>query len=126
MDSVVNFEIPADDTERAREFYTRAFGWGMNRVPEFEYTNITTTPSDDRGMPQSSGAINGRLQRRGMGLEHPVVTVRVDSIEVTLQKVERLGGRTVAPKMPFGDMGDTAYVMDTEGNVIGLWQAVEM
>jgi len=122
----VHFEIPADDTERAREFYTRAFGWGMNRVPEFEYTMITTTASDELGMPKSPGAINGGLPKRGVGLEHPVITIHVDSIEVSLKKVERLGGKIAAPKMPVGDMGYTAYFSDTEGNVVGLWQDAEM
>jgi len=126
MDCVVHFEIPADDTERAREFYTRAFGWEMNHMPEFEYTIITTTPSDEMGTPKSPGAINGGLLKRGMGVEHPVITIHVDSIEASLKKVEPLGGKTTTPKMPVGDMGYIAYFIDTEGNVVGLWQDAEM
>ena len=29
MDSIVHFEIPADDPKRAGEFYNKAFGWDV-------------------------------------------------------------------------------------------------
>jgi uncharacterized protein len=97
----------------------------MNRMPEFEYTMIITTPSDGRGMPKEAGSINGGMLKRGMGVDHPVVTIHVDNIDFTLQKVEKLGGKAVASKMSVGDMGFTAYFKDTEGNVVGLWQGAE-
>lgn len=126
MDSVIHFEIPADNVKRAEEFYTKAFGWTMRHMPDFEYTMVSTTPSDEMGMPRQPGSINGGMPKRGMGVDHTVVTIRVDSIESSLQKIENLGGKTVVPKMPVGDMGFTAYFKDTEGNVVGLWQDAVM
>jgi predicted enzyme related to lactoylglutathione lyase len=46
----------------------------------------------------------------------------VPSIDAALETIERLGGSTVVPKQPVGGMGFTAYVKDTEGNVVGLWE----
>jgi uncharacterized protein len=126
LDSVVHFEIPADNVQRAEEFYSRAFGWMMTHLPDFEYTMITTTPSDDIGMPRDAGAINGGMAKKGVGVAHPVITIHVDSIDTTLEKVESLGGKAVGLKMPVADMGFTAYFEDTEGNVVGLWQDAEM
>src|SRR5579864_5649372 len=126
MDSVIHFEIPADDVKRAEEFYSKAFGWSMNRMPEFEYTMISTTPSDEMGMPKQPGSINGGMPKRGMGVDQTVITIRVANIESALQKIESLGGKTVSTKMPVGDMGFTAYFKDTEGNVVGLWQDAVM
>src|ERR1700733_1520726 len=110
MDSVVHFEIPVDDVGRAEEFYTKAFGWTMNHMPNFEYTMISTTPTDDVGMPKQPGSINGGMPKRVIGVEHIVVTIRVESIDSSLEKIEKLGGKTVAQKMPVADMGFTAYL----------------
>ena len=126
MDSIVHFEIPADDPKRAGEFYTKAFGWNVNAMPEMNYTMISTTPSDENGMPTKPGAINGGMPQRGMGVEHTVVTIQVQSIEDALTRIEKLGGKKVSDKMPVGDMGFAAYFKDTEGNVVGLWQPAMM
>ena len=122
MDSIVHFEIPADDPKRAGEFYMKAFGWVVNPMPEMDYTMIGTTPSDENGMPQKPGAINGGMPKRGMPVKQTVVTIGVDNIEDSLSKVEKLGGKRMGDKMAVGDMGWAAYFTDTEGNVVGLWQ----
>ena len=120
---VVHFEIPADDPERARTFYTEAFGWNLMPVPEMDYTMVGTTPSDESGQPQEPGSINGGMFKRSADFpQTPVITVDVDDIDAALSRVEELGGSTVAPKIPVGDMGFAAYFKDTEGNVMGLWQ----
>jgi len=121
MDSVVHFEIPVNEIERAEDFYSRAFGWTMRRMEEIEYTAINTTPLDE-SIPARLGSINGGLAKRSDVLRHPVVTIRVDDIEAALAKIERLGGKIVSPKAPVADAGYSAYFMDTEGNVGGLWQ----
>ncbi len=125
-DSVVHFEIPADDMKRAEAFYSKAFGWNSNRMPGWEYLMLGTAPSDENGMPKEPGAINGGMPKRGGPVQHPVVTINVQNIEAALEKIEKLGGKTVQKKMPVGDMGFTGYFKDTEGNVVGLWQNAGM
>ena len=48
MDGVVHFEIPADDAERAKAFYSTAFDWEMQDFPDMQYTIMMTTPIDDQ------------------------------------------------------------------------------
>ena len=122
MDSIVHFEIPADDPQRAREFYSKAFGWEVTPMPEMNYTMISTAPSDENGMPTKIGMINGGMPKRGQPIDQIVVTVNVQSIDDALTRVEKLGGKRVGDKMAVGDMGWSAYFKDTEGNVVGLWQ----
>ena len=125
MDSVVHFEIPADDIKRAHDFYTKAFGWQLNDWENSGYFLASTTPSDQKtGQPTSPGAINGGVGKRTGPLMAPTVTLRVDDIDAKLQTIKQLGGSIVAPKSPVGNIGFTAYIKDTEGNVVGLWQAV--
>jgi predicted enzyme related to lactoylglutathione lyase len=118
---VVHFEIPFEDRERASGFYSEAFGWQLNSLPEMSYVLATTGPSD-QGPPSEPGFINGGLLERGLPVGGPVVVVDVEDIDEALEKVEKLGGTTVEAKQAVGEMGFSAYFKDTEGNVIGLWQ----
>ncbi|HKU10757.1 VOC family protein [Sinomonas sp.] len=121
---VVHFEIPADDSSRASTFYSEAFGWNMMPVPDMDYTMVGTTPSNERGEPTDAGSINGGMYVRNDQLpKGPVITVDVADIDAALDKIESLGGKTVSPKSPVGEMGFAAYFQDPEGNVLGLWQA---
>jgi predicted enzyme related to lactoylglutathione lyase len=123
MGGVVHFEIPADDQERARNFYQEAFGWKINPLPELNYNTVTTTPTDEAtGRPNEPGAINGGLMGREGQLTTPVITVDVPDIDAALKTVEQLGGSVVMPKDTVPDMGFYAYFKDTEGNVMGLWE----
>jgi uncharacterized protein len=119
---VVHFEIPADDVERAKGFYRDAFGWNLNPMPEMNYTIVSTTPTDESGMPTEPGSINGGMMQREQPLGSPVIVLDVDDIDKSLEKVESLGGSTVVPRQAVGDMGFAAYFKDSEGNIMGLWQ----
>ena len=121
---VVHFEIPLDDVERGRRFFVEAFGWTLDPLPEMDYTLVGTVPLNESGMPAEAGAINGGMFPRSAESPRsaPVITIDVEDIDATLEKIESLGGSTVVPRMPVGEMGYTAYFKDTEGNVLGLWQ----
>jgi predicted enzyme related to lactoylglutathione lyase len=119
---VVHFEIPYDDGDRARRFYGETFGWQLQEMPGMEYTLVVSGPTGERG-PSEPGFINGgMLAREESAASAPVVVIDVDSIDATLSTIERTGGAVVVPKQPVGGMGFTAYVKDSEGNVIGLWE----
>lgn len=120
---VVHFELPADDQDRAREFYKAIFGWTFQVMPEMEYSLALTTPLDDHGRPAMPGSINGGLFRRG-DLTAPVVTVDVEDIDAALRQITARGGSVVRDKMEVPGAGWNAYFKDPEGNVVGLWQNV--
>ena len=123
MDKVVHFEIPADDTKRAKKFYSETFGWQIQDIPEMNYAMLTTVPMDENHMPKESGAINGGMYKREKGFSKtPVVVIGVTSLDESARKVESAGGKVVLPKVKIADMGLYAQVEDTEGNIIGLWQ----
>jgi predicted enzyme related to lactoylglutathione lyase len=119
---VVHFEIPADDQNRARDFYQSAFDWNISEVPDINYHMVMTSPVNDQGMPAEPGSINGGMFAREADLATPVITVEVDDIDATLEKIGSLGGSTVLAKQAVMDMGFAAYFRDTEGNVMGLWE----
>jgi predicted enzyme related to lactoylglutathione lyase len=119
---IVHFEIPFDDGDRAKAFYSDVFGWKTQEVPEMQYTMAMTGPVGEDGMPNEPGFINGGMFQRTDNLNVPVLTINVDSIDESLPQVESHGGKIVEGKLQVGDMGSVAYVNDSEGNLIGLWE----
>src|SRR4051812_50028506 len=63
--TIVHFEIPADDLDRAVAFYREVFGWEISKMPgPFEYYGVKTTATDETGMPKGPG-VNGGVMKRG-------------------------------------------------------------
>ena len=65
MNSVMWFEVPYDDSDRAQKFYKDTFGWQINKIPDMEYFMAMTTESDPQTMqPKNPGAINGGMFKK--------------------------------------------------------------
>jgi predicted enzyme related to lactoylglutathione lyase len=125
MNKVVHFEIPFDDKERSQKFYSEVFGWKMTDFPEMNYTGVGTVETDENQMPKEAGAINGGMFKRGTiggAPDVPVIAIQVDSIDDHIEKIKAAGGEVAMAKVPIAEMGFYAYVKDTEGNIIGLWE----
>lgn len=76
-------------------------------------------------MIKEPGAINGGMFKRGQSQNaptSPVITMKVESIVDHFEKIKEAGGEVTVPKGEVPNMGYYAYVKDTEGNVIGLWE----
>jgi len=127
VDKVIFFEIPVDNAVRAREFYSSAFGWRMNEIPEMHYTQIETVEAERmgvRGIPKEPGAINGGMvERQREPVQTPVIYIKVQNIDEAAAAIEKKGGKIMKPKSPVGNFGFAAYFNDTEGNMLGLWQS---
>ena len=122
MNSVVHFEIPADDEKRAQDFYSKVFGWEIMKVPgDMPYYMLTTAPTGEDRMIKEPGAINGGMYKRKDN-EPPVIVIDVKSIDEHIKMVKDAGGSIVMEKKDIGDMGFYARIKDSEGNVIGIWE----
>ncbi len=120
--TVVHFEIPADDPERAGKFYRELFGWEIKHMGgPMDYWLVETVPTDGEGMPIRPG-VNGGLMRRMMPGQVPVNYIAVENVDDFTRKAEGLGARVVVPKMPVPGMGWFAQLTDTEGNIFAIWQ----
>ncbi|MBA3344133.1 MAG: VOC family protein [Gemmatimonadales bacterium] len=126
--TIVHFEIPADQPERAAKFYRELFGWEINRWEGsadggggMEYWMVNTVPTGADGMPSRPG-VNGGLMRRMMPGQTPVNYIGVADLDEFVRKAERLGAKVLMPKSPVPSMGWFAQLSDTEGNVFAIWQ----
>ena len=113
MPRVVHFEIPADDPERAIEFYKNAFGWEIEKWEgPFDYWLIKTGEEDEPG-------IDGAIMKKEMD-EKLTNVIEVESFQEFFEKIEKSGGKMLTDKMYIPGIGITASFEDTEGNVLSI------
>jgi predicted enzyme related to lactoylglutathione lyase len=114
--SIVWFEIPADNPERAQAFYKNLFGWNINPFPgSDDYWHIDTGGADDTP--------DGALKRRKQPEEPVVNYLSVNSVDKYTDKIAKLGGKICMSKTAVPQMGYFAVCQDTEGNPFGIWQS---
>jgi predicted enzyme related to lactoylglutathione lyase len=116
--SIVWFEIPADDPERAKKFYGSLFGWKIEKFPGVSDYWHVDTGSDDRTRD------GGLMVRKHP--DQPITNyIAVSSVDESAAKVKKLGGTICKPKTAVPQMGYFAICRDTEGNEFALWEANE-
>jgi predicted enzyme related to lactoylglutathione lyase len=122
--TIVHFEIPADDVEKLRKFYSELFGWKIEKMPgPVEYWGIATVPVNEKGMPERPG-VNGGMMKRQNPEHKPVNYIAVESVDEYVKKIEALGGRVIVPKMEVPGIGWWASALDPEGNQFAIMQSV--
>lgn len=117
MAKVIHFEIPVDQPDRAQAFYRDLVGWEPQGYGDMGYW-LVNGAEDDPGA-------DGALVSRGEVHQSPVLVIGVDDLDVSLARVPALGGEVLQGRMPVPGVGWSAYVKDTEGNTIGLFQPDE-
>jgi uncharacterized protein len=132
MPTIVHFEIPADDVERAKKFYSDLFGWKMEKWPgtdskdtsssssNMEYWIISTT--DSKG---NKASIGGGMMKRQEQHQHITNFIDVNSVDEYSSMIKKLGGKVVVSKMAVPGMGYFAVCHDTENNSFGIWESNE-
>jgi uncharacterized protein len=119
---IVHFEIEASDRERAKQFYSRAFGWQMQQTGE-EMGNYTVVITGD---PKEPGGINGGIFSSppggGKELNAYSCVVGVDDIDQAMQNVRSAGGEVLGDKVDIPSIGMYVRCRDTEGNIFTMLQ----
>lgn len=121
--SLVWFEIPADDVERAKKFYRSLFGWKIAPFPGVPGPGVQDYQHIDTGGPDASP--DGGLMKRMHPQQAITQYVSVPSVTKSMAKVEKLGGTVCVPKTAVPQMGYFAICQDTEGNTFALWEMNE-
>jgi predicted enzyme related to lactoylglutathione lyase len=127
MNSVVHFEMPYDNRDRAASFYESAFGWQMQKMGEEmgNYLLAITTESGEAG-PKNPGAINGGFfeKKPDFPMQYPSVVIAVDDITQSITKVASAGGSVLGEPMDIPGVGKYVSFTDSEGNRVGMLQPI--
>jgi uncharacterized protein len=117
--TIVHFEIPSDNIERANKFYNDLFGWKMEKMPgPMEYWMFATSANS-----KGEQTISGGVIERKMSNEPITIYIGVKSVNDYAKKVEELGGKIIKPRTEVTGYGWFAVCMDTENNIFALWEA---
>ena len=118
MDHLSNWiEIPVLDMERAKRFYGKLLGVGLNEM---------RMGGNDYALLDIKDRFNTGCLVRGDGYVPSMQGVVVylnggDDLSAVLAQVTRAGGKVLLPKTFLSkEAGHIAYLVDTEGNKIGL------
>ncbi len=112
--TIAHMEIPADDIDRAKNFYAELFGWEFKEFGESGYWLF----SIERGTKPLGGGMMKRMRPE----ESIVNYFDIPSIDEYSDKVTSLGGKIVVEKTSIPEMGYYCVCKDTEGNAFGLWE----
>jgi len=112
---VRHFAIHADDVRRARRFYEAVFDWRFEPWGPPDFYQV-------RGV-----GLMGALQQRheplaGTGMRGFEITIGVDDLEASIEKVRAHGGRVEDAPFRIEGVGDLVFIEDTEGNRVGVMQ----
>ncbi len=129
MNPVVHFELPAEDSQRMSEFYSKVFGWQteMMGAEMGNYVVATTTERDPiTRWPVKPGAINGGFYKKTseMPSAYPTVVISVDDIKASMKEIVDAGGQVLGEPMDIPGVGAYVSFIDTEGTRISILQPV--
>jgi predicted enzyme related to lactoylglutathione lyase len=119
MNSPSYFEIQAEDTNRALNFYKTIFGWQFDKTAglPIDYWRIAT------------GGLRGGLLKRPAKTPPPefgtnayVCSMEVTNFDETQDKIIAAGGKVALPKFAVPSVCWQGYFVDTEENTFGLFQ----
>lgn len=117
MPRVVHFEINAEDPKMAVEFYKKVFGWKVDKWGgPMDYWLVGT------GGKKKEPGIDGAIMKRDDPRATTYITIDVPSINTYLKRIEKGGGKVIAPRMPIPGVGFSAYFEDPDGNMVGLFE----
>ena len=120
MPATVQAILCTPGIERLRGFYTELFGATQTlRVPDdgpVFYLGLRVGGSE-LGLVVNDSVSTGSARETGQRL---LISVEVDDVDATLERVEQLGGRVLGPPndMPWGQR--VAHIEDPDGDAVNL------
>jgi uncharacterized protein len=115
---VVHFEIMGGEGSELETFYRELFGWEINSNNPMKY-GVVETGGGTRG-------INGGVGPANDGRKRVSIYVRVEDLQATLDRAERLGGKTILPPSEVPEGPKLAMFADPAGNITGLFMGKQV
>lgn len=116
------FEIPVSDINRATTFYSTILD------SEIPIVDMTAEMGSMLGMLPNRGGVGGALVQNAQhgyvpSQEGTLVYLHLGDVDlnVAVRQVESAGGQILLPKTSLGENGYCAWLLDTEGNRVGLY-----
>lgn len=128
MSPVVHFEMPAEDLERMKAFYSKTFGWQANQMGADmgNYAVMHTTEVAADHFPKERGRINGGFYPKTDRAPYPSVVIAVDDIVAAMQRITDNGGKVLGEPVMIPGNGEYVSFFDSEGNRASIIKPLAM
>jgi predicted enzyme related to lactoylglutathione lyase len=120
MTPIVHFDIPAEDFEKMKAFYSGVLGWTFAQDESSPGCWAIGFESARR-----TESVTGGLVPRSAPTQPIGCYFRVFSIEQSSAKINELGGTVFVPKTAVQDKGYYACCLDPENNYFVIWESIE-
>lgn len=122
--AIVHIELSAANPAEAADFYKKLFGWKRDSLP------LSSSPDGHywQFIPEdepSGGLIpltNGRRTHLPVAPGDVLIYIATEDVELTLEKIEKQGGKTIVERRALPGLGWWAMFTDPTGNRIGLYE----
>lgn len=116
MNTLTHFEIPSNNIEKTKEFYSKLFNWEFTFIEEMNYM-MFTIPAGKEAVPTGGGILQKQDEN------HPIINyITVENIDSDGERIVELGGEIIVPKSPVPGMGWFIHFSDLDGNVMAIWK----
>ena len=112
----VHVELHTGDVAKAKQFYSKLFGWKLEDMPMpggGTYTMIQVGEGTGGGMMSAQPPGSPPRWQAYVG---------VDDVAAATRKAKELGAKIVQEKMEVGGFGWMSVITDPTGATIALWQ----
>lgn len=116
--TVAWFDIPVSDMSRAIKFYEALTGRKLERLPVGP--NEETALFEQGGDGGVSGCLFSSPDDKPSMYGSRIYLSAGPTLDAWLARVEPAGGKVLVGKRPIPGRGFFAYILDTEGNRVGL------
>ena len=110
---ITHIEISAQDREKAKEFYSKLFGWEMIYDEAMDYLMFQIEPG-------YGGAFAPVSENNPAGTV--LIYVETESVDDSLATAESMGAQVILPTMEIPGVGRMGVFLDLTGNKIALFQ----
>lgn len=113
-------ELGTPNTQKAKDFYGKVFGWEFSDTPvgDMTYTLITTNGKQCGGMWAIPKDQQSDIPPHWMSY------ILVENVDKSLEEIVNHGGSILKPADNAGDMGRFAIIKDPTGAYIALWETL--
>jgi len=111
------FEIYVQNMERAKAFYQGTFGVTLQKL-ESPGLEMWVFPMN-HGRPGCPGTLI-KMEGKDSGPGGTIVYFSCEDCAEEASRAKQNGGQIQRPKFSIGDYGFISFIIDTEGNLIGL------
>ena len=109
-------EIPTDNVEETKEFYSKMFGW------EYEKSKEEGGESEEKYWLIKNAGIKGAITSKREHNQTPTFYIMVESIDDFIAKSQQQGAKVIVNIKEISE-GFYATLQDQQKNTFGLWQS---